>query len=331
MYDLANLSPKELDIIIRNTAVKKGLSQPIVEKDFWVSVILFYLFSDSPWRQQLAFKGGTSLSKAYNLIERFSEDIDLILDWRALGYNSTEPYASRSATQQDKFNKQMLERTQNFLETEFIPKMRNDLSSRLKKHLDISLEDDAVVIDYDSRYTKDKSILRAIRLEMGALAAWTPTQTAVISPYISEVYPSQFGDAKIAVRTTTPERTFWEKATILHREAFRPKGSAVPFRLSRHYYDLSQMSKLGVLDQALAQPELLAAVADFKAKFYPQKWAHYELARLGTLRLIPPEHSFKELERDYIAMLSMIYGKHPSFAELMDEISEIERLINAKA
>lgn len=330
MYDLANLPKNELNAILQEVSSVKGLSKAIIEKDLWVCVVLDYLFSKSPWRDGLAFKGGTSLSKAYNLIERFSEDIDLILDWRVIGYDKTEPLAERSANQQDKLNKKILVKTSEFLQTTLIPRIKKDLSELISRDLQIIYEDDAVIIGYGNAYA-DASILHAIRLEIGALAAWTPTQNVTIRPYIAETYPNQFDDAFVEVRTTTPERTFWEKITILHREAFRPENSTLPPRMSRHYYDVYRMAKLGILDRALQNPGLLDQVAAFKAKFYPQKWAHYELAKLGTLHLVPPDHNLKPLQRDYAAMAGMIYGERPEFDELMDNLEIINQVINRES
>ncbi len=327
MYDLANLPKNELDAILQEVSNAKGLSKAIIEKDLWVCAVLDYLFKKSPWRDYLAFKGGTSLSKAYNLIERFSEDIDLILDWRVIGYDKTEPLAERSANQQDKLNKEILAKTSEFLQTTFIPRIKEDLSGLISRDLQIIYEDDAVIIGYGNAYA-DASILHSIRLEIGALAAWTPTQITTIRPYIAEAYPDQFGDVFVKVRTTTPERTFWEKITILHREAFRPESSPLPPRMSRHYYDVYRMAKLGILDRALQNPDLLGQVAVFKGRFYPQKWARYELAKLGTLRLVPPTHNLKSLQRDYVAMAGMIYGERPEFEGLIDEVTRIETLVN---
>lgn len=326
MYDLANLPKNELDAILQEVSNAKGLSKAIIEKDLWVCTVLDYLFTGSPWRGNLAFKGGTSLSKAYNLIERFSEDIDLILDWRVIGYNKVEPLEDRSANQQDKLNKEILAKTSEFLQATFTPKIKEDLSRLINRDLQILYEDDAVIISYGNAYA-DASILHSIRLEIGALAAWTPTQIAMIRPYIAEAYPDQFSDAFVEVRTTTPERTFWEKITILHREAFRPENSPLPPRMSRHYYDVHRMAKLGVLDRALQDPELLSQVAAFKAKFYSQRWAHYDLAKLGTLRLTLPDYNLKSLQRDYAAMAGMIYGERPEFEDLMIEIAKIEQRI----
>lgn len=327
MFDLVNLDKNSLNDVITNTAIRKNLSPAIIEKDLLVCAVLSYLFTECPWKDNLAFKGGTSLSKAFNLIERFSEDIDLILDWRVIGYGKTEPLEERSANQQDKLNKEILVKTSEFLQTAFIPKIKEVLRRLINQDLQIAYEDDAVIISYGNAYA-DASILHSIRLEIGALAAWTPTQIATIRPHIAEAYPNQFGDVSVNVRTTTPERTFWEKITILHREALRPESSLLPPRMSRHYYDVHRMAKLGILDRALENPGLLDRVAAFKAKFYPQKWARYDLAKLGTLRLTTPPYNLKLLQRDYAAMAGMIYGERPEFEELMAGIAKIEHKLN---
>ena len=105
MKKVANLSSSEREELFLVTARERALPEAVIEKDFWVCWTLDYLFHDSPWKDRLAFKGGTSLSKCFDLIHRFSEDIDLILDWRLVGCEKDEPWAERSKNQQDKFNK----------------------------------------------------------------------------------------------------------------------------------------------------------------------------------------------------------------------------------
>lgn len=106
MYELIKQPSNQRQVVFRNTAQKTGLHEAIIEKDFWVCLTLDYLFHKCPWAKAFTFKGGTSLSKCYGLIQRFSEDIDLILDWRVLGYGLNEPWAERSNTKQDAFNKE---------------------------------------------------------------------------------------------------------------------------------------------------------------------------------------------------------------------------------
>ena len=111
-------------------------------------------------------------------------------------------------------------------------------------------------------------------MEIGTLAAWTPAELVDIAPYAAEQYPQLFKQKDVAVLTVAPERTFWEKATILHHEANRPEHLPMPQRYSRHYYDLYCMAKSPVKGKAFAQLSLLQKVVDFKMKFYPRAWAH---------------------------------------------------------
>ena len=328
MYQIAKNNERQ--DLFSNTATKMGIDAAIVEKDFWICLTLDYLFHQSAWASSLAFKGGTSLSKIYGLIERFSEDIDLILDWRVLGYAKDEPWEERSNTKQQKFIADSKTRLFSFLANDFLPILKADMEKILEREVNIFIsKDDAgtVNFEYPSFFNND-SILRVIRLEIGALAAWTPTQRATIKPYASEFYQQLFKQSGTEILATTAARTFWEKATILHQEAFRPENSLIPSRYSRHYYDLYCMANSAVKKEALNQPDLLKSVAEFKQKFYPRGWANYELARLGTIKLYPAEHSIPEIRKDYAKMRKMIYGDYPDFDTILDTITKLENEIN---
>lgn len=143
------------------------------------------------------------------------------------------------------------------------------------------------------------------------MAAWSPSEEAAIAPYAADVVP--FGpELSTTVRTASPERTFWEKATILHQEANRPEGKAMPRRYSRHYYDMYRLGHSFVLGRAVAQPGLLEQVVRFKEKFYRTPWAKLADARPGTLRLAPPKGRLDELAADYASMRPMLFGSYPS-------------------
>lgn len=331
MYEIAKLPAEEREILFQNTAAKMGMNAAIIEKDFWVCFTLDYLFHKSQWKKAFAFKGGTSLSKVYGLIDRFSEDIDLILDWKTIGYGYNEPWKKRSNTQQQKFIEESSNRVAAFLKNDFLPVFKADMIDCAGKSISVYIDDDdpgTVRFGYP-RTLETSSILQEIRLEVGALAAWTPTQLAAIHPYAADYYPGVFSQPSTQILTTTAERTFWEKATILHQEAHRPEISKIPERYSRHYYDLYCMAQKGVLEKALAQKDLLTQVAEFKRTFYPRKWAQYEYARIGTLKLVPSAHSLERLRSDYAMMQSMIFGNYPDFDQMMLSIKELETRINA--
>lgn len=330
MQKIAKINENDRKALFRNTAAKMGMTDAIVEKDFWVCYILDYLFHRSVWKDNIAFKGGTSLSKAYGLIERFSEDIDLILDWRVIGYGLNEPWQERSNTKQDAFNKEANARAEVFLRNTFLPATLADLTVELGEKVNCFIGDDdpqTVKIVYPNSFY-DSSILQEIRLEIGALAAWTPVKEATITPYSAQLYKQLFSQPYTEVLTVLPERTFWEKVTILHREAFRPKDRSFPSRYSRHYYDLYKMTYSPVKDNALADNDLLDCVVKFKDKFYRCAWARYDLAKRGTMKLLPPDYNMAILRADYDHMQNMLFGEKPTFDEILNVLAQLEKEIN---
>ena len=189
MRNIARLSDNDRRELFRNTADKMGLNDAIVEKDFWVCFTLDYLFHRSPWKESITFKGGTSLSKAFHLISRFSEDIDLILDWRVLGYGKDEPWEKRSNTKQDAFNKEANARAEVFLSETFCPAVKAGLSQEIGCEANVYIDEkdkQTVIFAYPHLFT-NTATLQVIRLEIGALAAWTPAKTAQIEPYAENI------------------------------------------------------------------------------------------------------------------------------------------------
>ena len=331
MYKIAKLNDNDRRTLFRNTAQKIGLHEAIVEKDFWVCLTLDYLFHKCKWKDAFTFKGGTSLSKCYNLIQRFSEDIDLILDWRILGYSLNEPWEDRSKTKQDTFNKEADHKAEVFLRDEFMPEIQKDMSEIIGSEAKFYIDpQNAQVVCFEYPHIfKTASILQIIRLEIGALAAWTPATTREVVPYVATHYPQIFEKSTTNILTAAAERTFWEKVTILHHEANRPEDSAMPSRYSRHYYDLYCIAHSENKIAAFNNLELLKKVVDFKMKFYPRGWAHYENAKPGTIKLMPPEFRLAALEKDYSDMSEMMFGTYPTFSELMSYIKELECDINS--
>ena len=330
MKNIARLPKEERLILFRNTAANCGLSEGIVEKDFWVCWTLDYLFHQSPWTKHLAFKGGTSLSKSFDLIHRFSEDIDLILNWRLLESAQKDPWAQRSKNQQDKLNKVLNAETEVFLREQFVPRLQEDFAQLLVDEFQIEVDEhetQTVNFTYPKLFGED-SILPMVRLEIGALAAWTPTTQSEIISYAAQQYGRIFQNPSTSVLTVMPERTFWEKVTILHKEAFRTNGN-FPARYSRHYYDLFCMDASPVKAAAFRNLDLLARVVTFKDRFYPAGNAHYDLAKPGTMRLLPLEDCLPVLRDDYAHMRNMLFGEIPSFEEIMTCIARLEKEINS--
>ena len=182
---------EDLKVLIVNTARKKNISEVIIEKDYWVTIILDYLFNENKWKEYFTFKGGTSLSKCFGLIERFSEDIDLILDWRVLGYEEKEPWIERSNTKQDKFNKEINVKTEIFLRDKLLKVLEKDLKN-LGFEFSIDRIDQQTILCKYPKIFESNYLAQNIRLEIGSLAALTPAIEVEILPIIGEAYPNVF-------------------------------------------------------------------------------------------------------------------------------------------
>ncbi|WP_126938673.1 nucleotidyl transferase AbiEii/AbiGii toxin family protein [Veillonella sp. VA142] len=329
MSKLLEISNEELELVITSTSDKLNLSKAIVEKDLWVCMILNYLFSEFKYKDAIVFKGGTSLSKVYKLIERFSEDIDLALDWEILGYGAREPYEDRSNTKQIKFNDTLNNDTKVFLKCELLPILQNDFNKILKDkswnfYID-EVDGQTICFDYPKNYT-DSSILQVIRLEIGCLAEPIPVNHRMITTYIEDVYPEIFNE-NIEVIAVDSLRTFFEKLTILHREANRVNGN-YPIRYSRHFYDVYKMLLTDIKEKSFENIKLLKAVIDFKKKFYASNWAKYDEILEGKLKLIPAEEGLTVFSEDYDSMKKMLFGEKIPFHRIIKTLQEYEHELN---
>jgi len=218
MNNIAILSINERNELFLETATLMKTTSAIVEKDFWVVWTLNKLFSDKRLSKILMFKGGTSLSKVFNLIGRFSEDIDLILDWRELTQsNPLDGHVSK--TKQVKFNEQINEDAKIYIKEKLLPIVSEILSPQCQCEFDTDDKGNYFVnINYPSTF-KDTALRPKILLEIGPLASWLPSGSFEITPFVAEKFPHIFEQAKCTVKAVASKRTFWEKATILHQEA----------------------------------------------------------------------------------------------------------------
>ncbi len=324
MQGIAELSGKDRRELFAETAAQKNTTPAIIEKDFWVSWVLNRLFSKPELARQLMFKGGTSLSKVYHLIERFSEDIDLILDWRVL--SGEDPLAKHTKSKQTKLNAAIDEQAQVYIGGELLAQIEALLGGLCQCEVE-SGDAHVINIKYPAAFP-DTYLRPELRLEIGPLAAWTPHETRMISCYAAEAFPNLFQQPECSVNVITAERTFWEKVTILHQEAHRPEDSIQPPRYSRHYYDLARMALSPIRDSALADEALLADVVAFKQRFYPRAWARYDLAHPGSLRLVPDEPVLAMVRVDYRAMVNMIFGDVPAMEDILDILRSLEQQMN---
>jgi len=312
--------------------------QPVVlEKDLWVTTALDLVFSLPDLAEHMVFKGGTSLSKVHRVIERFSEDIDLALDPAILEFDEA-PFMALSKTQKDKACKKLEKDCLAFVNEQVRPPLEAKLeqllgrrAGRVADWLEIKEgegEPPGLLFHYPSALSETAPYIAPfVRLEIGPLVNQVPTSRHQIEPLISAWLPAPLATMRTSVVALDVERTFWEKATILHAEYHRSEPRPVGEHFARHYSDFAQLWKHPSKEGGLKKLDLLEVVRTQNSAFYQRQWAHYETAVPGTLRLVPPADKLQALEADYEDMRLMFPSDPPPFSEILATLEEAERTI----
>lgn len=332
------LTRQERKEIIRETSNSMDLSPTIIEKDFWVCWTLEKIFKIPQIGEHITFKGGTSLSKVFHLIDRFSEDIDLSFGRSYLGFGGEkDPEQGVTKKQIERRIEELRQACVEEISHRFMPKLNEGIANEINQStntwsLELDDNDPQTILFYYPKSMDtalENYIQPVIKIEMGARSDDWPTINGIVNSYIEETFKDLWPKNPISIKTLSCERTFWEKATILHAEYHRPDTKNPTIRSSRHYYDLYQMHQKGVTSNALKQIDLLDRVAKHKSIFFRSSWANYEEAKPGTLRIIPKEERMSELKQDYIKMKDMFFNNElPSFENIVDGLKELENSIN---
>ncbi len=347
MDKVALLPGDDRAALFGETGAARGVANTIIEKDFWVCWTLKRLFElQKEEAAALVFKGGTSLSKAFGAIRRFSEDIDLSFDRTDLGYTGKRDPENEGISK--KQANKLIEELVSDVERHIAEKLHPALRTAIARHLgeptngEWSLEidpGDRQTVNFHhptalprAEYQGMAYITPRVKLELGARGDPWPTEDRVIRPYAADDYPDFFENPDCTVTVLSARRTFWEKATALHAEAHRPKDSPTPQYFSRHYYDIAMLldsedGKAGATDF-----KLLEQVAKHKAVFFRSGWASYDTARPGTLRLMPDDARIKDLRADYRDMAPMMFDEKPlPFDEILDRLQKLQDAINGSS
>jgi hypothetical protein len=347
MDEVARLKARDrADLFNAAAQEKKTLRAEVIEKDFWVCWVLRAVFTLPDPPADLLFKGGTSLSKVYNAIERFSEDVDLSFDRKALGFDGDKDPANAPSKKQRGVRLDELKAAcQKMIKERLAPQLAQVFSEGLRAAPGKDtweLTDDPADPDGQTllfRYPAGLArsgeptpyVRPVVRLEMGARGEQWPAEAAVIRPYAAEALPKVpvWKDPRAEVRVLAAERSFWEKATILHKWFHCPAEKKLPDKQSRHYYDVVKLFEIGIGKKALTDHGLLRKVTEHQQVFFHTTWAKFEEAVPGTLRLVPPESRMKEIEQDYEEMRrEMIFGDAPKLSQLVEVLAEIEKQVN---
>ncbi len=316
-----------------------GLQAFSVEKDFWVCWTLHELFTLPGIAEHLTFKGGTSLYKAWKLIERFSEDIDLIVDKEALGFGGdAAPDKAPSNKQRRLRLEALMSACREWVQGRLMPGLTERIQSALgdtgwQIEVDPDMPDgQCLLFHYPSVFPAGSAgyVPPVVKIELGARSDDWPHESKLIKPYVIEHVPAFDADAAFPVRVLAAERTFWEKACLLHEETFRPADKPRKLRMARHYYDLWCLLRAGVGDRAIVDTALFERVAEHREVFFRYSWVDYSTHKPGTFRLSPPPEHLANWRADYQEMLGpMFFGDTPSFEDMIAAASEFEKAFNA--
>jgi hypothetical protein len=326
------LPAEERRLYVEQAATRRNVSAVIMEKDFWVCWLLGILF-ESEFAGSLVFKGGTSLSKVFGVIERFSEDIDLSLSPEFLKL----PDAGASRNQANKWMKNAEAACGDAVRGKIGPAMEAAVTGVLGKSerawfefvIDPGTNSPVLLFHYPSSQPSGFDYLkRSVKLEFGSLTDQQPVGRHPVRPWVAEVLPAAFPDWKCEVVALEVERSFWEKATILHSEYHRPADKPTPDRFSRHYADTAALAKHPAASKAIDLHDLRERVVSWKALFFGSSWANYHEAKPGTFRLVPPPDRLPALRRDYQAMRDMYLTEPASFDDVLATLADLERRIN---
>lgn len=318
----ATLSEEEKKMLFAHASEQTKLTVQVVEKDWWVTLVL-RLLSQSSCADHLSFKGGTSLSKAWGLIDRFSEDADLALDHSFFGIENT----SRS-------QRLKLRKTSRQFITETLSSELNDALAKLgcsgytvepvtmvrDKEIDGDKDPTVILVKYRSLYPSLLSYLQPmVKIEISCLSMNEPVAPRNLSSLVSQCVPALEKDDAFVINTVLPTRTFLEKAFLLNEEFQRDHPRS--FRMSRHLYDLERMMDTEYGLSALSDKTLYQSIVQHRREYYCLKYVDYDSNNPDRIVICPPDRLLPEWRKDYESMRqTFIYGKSLSFDGLIDRI-----------
>lgn len=317
---------EERKAMLRRTAHNELLPDYAVEKDWWVTMALKALFR-TECGDMMVFKGGTSLSKGWNIIQRFSEDIDLAISHR---------YFINEITTNNQLKK-LRKQCRKFITGDFVEKCDAQLRAiglkdyRLYpltqengKPIDSDADPTVLMLEYTSIADNTSQYVKpSVKIEISCLSMEEPFEVKEICPMISRSFPDADLGTNTQIPTVLPTRTFLEKAFLLCEEFQRPEPRS--HRMSRHLYDLSMLMRTPFATQALEDKDLYTRIVEHRRKFYHVGYADYDKDYSPYITICPPDHCMKAWSEDYTALLqSFVYGDKIPFDKLMDDIHQLE-------
>ncbi|MDR1525594.1 MAG: nucleotidyl transferase AbiEii/AbiGii toxin family protein [Tannerella sp.] len=329
--NISILSDKERIELFGRVQEKINLHTKSIEKDWWVTAVLRALFA-LPYSEHLSFKGGTSLSKCYNLIERFSEDIDIAVYRDFLGYGG-----NLSKTQiNDKLRRAACSFVREKLQFDVATQLENqgiksDLFSVQVNITSVTTTDPEIIeVHYKSHYNEWSYLKPIVKIEVSGRSMNEPLRKVALQSLIDKEFPdTSFADKPFEVNAVVPERTFLEKICLLHEEFAKPQEFMRTERMSRHLYDLVKLDEAGISETALKNKELYNSIVEHRRLFVGLKGFDYDTLAPKTIKIVPPDFIISEWQQNYETMReTMIYGESLPFNKLMEKIKKLNKKIN---
>jgi len=320
-----NLNENKQRKLFEQLSFKTGIIPQAIEKDAWVTLALRMLFT-SEIAEYLTFKGGTSLSKVYGLIQRFSEDIDISISREFLGFpgNLTKGEIRKLRRKSHDFTSRELKKIiENQLIEYGIPKEKFEIIVENEKISDQDPE--TIQLNYQSVFNEIKYLPQRVLIEIGARSSAEPYEKRIIKSIIDENYPDlEIAESSFEINVIRPEKTFLEKLILLHEEFSKPFEKIRYFRMSRHMYDIAQIAYTEYGKRALKDKALFEKIIEHRAKYTPVKSVDYDNLELKRLEIIPNIEILKLYEKDYKQMQeNMIYGEQTEFNKIIEKLKKI--------
>ena len=309
-----------------------GINATAIEKDWWVTLALNALFNGS-YSSHLVFKGGTSLSKCWHIIDRFSEDIDLALDREFLGFNG-------ELTKRE-IGKKLRKESCSFIRNELkadierfildlgIEKVHFQLEANITEESNVDPE--TLYLHYESVLDNSDYVFNTVKIEVGSRSLMEPSKEVIVKSIIGDLLPNaDYSDKEFTVKAVLPIRTMLEKMFLLHEMLQTRSRNKEINRMSRHLYDLEKLMDNSYCINVLNEKELYKEIIKHRKQFTSIASIDYSKHQPDKICFVPPVEDFKNWEKDYQLMQeNMIYGNSLNFKELIERIKELNIKINS--
>ncbi len=332
---IKNLDEQARRISITEASRLSGITSKAIEKDWWVTLTLKVLF-ESKYSTYFAFKGGTSLSKGWSIINRFSEDIDIALDSEAFGIGFKEQPSKnfveklRRAGCSFTSNVLLNELKSDFAKFQIIQNNFSIEAEQVKSDMP-DTDPQTIYVNYKSLFDPNPYLPDRVKIEFSVRSKIEPYEIREMSSLLNENFPNPiYEEGFIKVLTIKPERTLIEKILLLHEEYNRNDISKMrTYRMSRHYYDLYMIYRKSPFGEILKNTDFIQEVINHRKLYSRLRNFNYNSLQIGKISLIPSIEMITALENDYQEMSNeMIYGEKPTFQEILQVIKEIEDAFN---